>query len=163
MNLEGKLFFALKSERILDFVLKNEYSYIQKGGVPGMSGCLEHTAVLSQLIREAKRDKKNLVVTWLDIANAYGSIPHETIFKALREAHVSEDVVNLVQNYYQIYHKKLYHRLAESGKRHNNWMHTQCCFVFTGYDVCGAVSEERDKRTKTLLGTLPSKQSTLYG
>ena len=103
LNVEGKIFFALKSERILDFVIENNYidTSIQKGGVPGMSGCLEHTAVLSQLIREAKKEKKNLVVTWLDIANAYGSIPHETIFKALREAHVPEDVVNLIENYYQ--------------------------------------------------------------
>ena len=49
----------------MDFVLANEYidTSIQKGGIPGMSGCLEHTAVLSQLIREAKKEKKNLVVT----------------------------------------------------------------------------------------------------
>ena len=39
-----------------------------------MSGCLEHTAGISQLIREAEREKTNpVVVTWLHIANAYGS------------------------------------------------------------------------------------------
>ena len=103
LNTEGKLFFALKANRILDFVLGNEYldTSIQKGGVPGVSGCLEHTALLSQLIREAKKEKKNLVVTWLDIANAYGSIPHRVIFKALREAHVPDEVVNLIQDYYK--------------------------------------------------------------
>ena len=92
------MFFSLKSERILDFALANGYidTSIQKGGVPGVSGCLEHTAVVSQLIREAKKERKNLVVTWLDIANAYGSIPHKFIFKALREAHMPEDVVQLV-------------------------------------------------------------------
>ena len=102
LNVEGKLFFSLKSERILDFALANEYidTSIQKGGVPGVSGCLEHTAVVSQLIREAKKEKKNLVVTWLDIANAYGSIPHKLIFKALREAHIPEEVVQLVESYY---------------------------------------------------------------
>ena len=102
LNVEGKLFFSLKSERILDFALANGYidTSIQKGGVPGVSGCLEHTAVVSQLIREAKKERKNLVVTWLDIANAYGSIPHKFIFKALREAHMPEDVVQLVESYY---------------------------------------------------------------
>ena len=102
LNVEGKLFFSLKSERILDFALANGYidTSIQKGGVPGVSGCLEHTAVVSQLIREAKKEKKNLVVTWLDIANAYGSIPHKFILKALREAHMPEDVVQLVESYY---------------------------------------------------------------
>ena len=43
-----------------------------------MSEYLEHTAVIPQLIRKAKRGDKNLVVTWLDIAIAYGSIPHDT-------------------------------------------------------------------------------------
>ena len=66
-----------------------------------MSGCLEHTAVLSQLIREAKKEKKNLVVTWLDIANAYGSIPHYLIIEALKEAHIPEDTVKLIEDYYR--------------------------------------------------------------
>ena len=79
MNVEGKLYFAMRADRLMNFVLENGYvdNSIQKGGVPGVSGCLEHTAVLSQMIREAKAEKKNLVVTWLDIANAYGSIPHK--------------------------------------------------------------------------------------
>ena len=73
---------------------------IQKGGVPGISGCLEHTAILSQLIREAKSEKKNLVVTWLDIANAYGSIPHNIIQTALEKAHIPEKTRQLVESYY---------------------------------------------------------------
>ena len=102
LNVEGKLFFSMKSERILDFALANRYidTSIQKGGVPGVSGCLEHTAVISQLIREAKKEKKSLVVTWLDIANAYGSIPHKLIMKSLREAHIPEEVVQLIESYY---------------------------------------------------------------
>ena len=120
LNVEGKLFFAFKANRILDFVLGNEYldTSIQKGGVPGMSGCLEHTALLSQLIREAKKEKKNLVVTWLDIANAYGSIPHRVIFKALREAHVPDEVVNLIQDYTKMYRLDSQQAtLRQNGKR----------------------------------------------
>ena len=102
LNVEGKLFFALKADRITDFVIKNSYinTSIQKGGIPKMSGCIEHTAVLSQMIREAKKEKKNLVVTWLDIANAYGSIPHNVITRALEAAHVPETVRCLIASYY---------------------------------------------------------------
>ena len=53
-----------------------------------MSGCMENTAILSQLIKEAKEGRKDLVVTWLDIANAYGTIPHRLIMATLRKAHV---------------------------------------------------------------------------
>ena len=103
LNVEGKLFFAMKAERILEYVLANEYidTSIQKGGIPATSGCLENTAVLSQLIREAKKEKKNLVITWLDIANAYGSIPHSLIIEALQEAHIPGDTVKLIEDYYR--------------------------------------------------------------
>ena len=102
LNVEGKLYFAIKADRLLKFILTNDYidTSIQKGGVPAVSGCLEHTAVLSQLIREAKAGRGNLVVTWLDIANAYGSIPHNVIQVALNRAHVPESMCSLVKSYY---------------------------------------------------------------
>ena len=102
LNVEGKLFFSLKADRITKFLMSNNYidTSIQKGGIPGISGCLEHTAILSQLIREAKAEKKNLVVTWLDIANAYGSIPHNIIQIALEKAHIPERTRQLVKSYY---------------------------------------------------------------
>ena len=43
---------------------------------------------------------KNLVVTWLDIANAYGSIPHDVIMKALERAHIPENTRSLIKSYY---------------------------------------------------------------
>ena len=97
------MFFALKADRITSFLLKNSLidHSIQKGGIPGISGCLEHTSILSQAIREAKKEKKNLVVTWLDIANAYGSIPHDVINHALGNAHLPTRVKELIANYYK--------------------------------------------------------------
>ena len=102
LNVEGKLYFALRADRLVTYTLANKYidTSIQKGGVPAVSGCMEHTAVLSQLIREAKAEKKGLVVVWLDIANAYGSIPHGLIQLALKRAHVPEDFCKLVESYY---------------------------------------------------------------
>lgn len=63
------------------FMVKNKYvdTSIQKGGIPGLSGCLEHTGILSKLIPEPKECKGNLTVIWLDLTNAYGSIPHGLI------------------------------------------------------------------------------------
>ena len=36
----------------------------------------EHTRGISQLIQEAKVNKKYFTVVWLDLTNAYGTIPH---------------------------------------------------------------------------------------
>ena len=48
---------------------------------------------LSNLKKEARAERKNLVATWLDIADAYGATPHQLISIALRRAHVPEKVV----------------------------------------------------------------------
>ena len=92
----------MKADRLTKFAMANGRidTSIQKGGVPGVAGCLEHTAVISQLIREAKAGKGDLVVTWLDIANAYGSLPHEVIMTALKSAHVPDQMCKLVESYY---------------------------------------------------------------
>lgn len=103
LNVEGKLQLGLLASKLTDFTLANEYidTRIQKGGVPGISGCLEHTAILTQLIREAKKNGKDIVATWLDIANAYGSMPHKLIELALKRAHVPEELQSLIHSYYE--------------------------------------------------------------
>ncbi|CAC5379042.1 unnamed protein product [Mytilus coruscus] len=81
-----------------------ENSYIdtsmQKGGIAGFSGCVEHTSVFSQLIHEAKTGKKNLAVVWLDLANAYGSVPHKLIEMAMDHYHIPEHIKKIVQKYF---------------------------------------------------------------
>ncbi|KAK7915664.1 hypothetical protein WMY93_011425 [Mugilogobius chulae] len=72
----------------------------KKGGVPGVSGCLEHTGVVTQLIREARENKGNLSVLWLDLENAYGSIPHKLVELTLTKHHVPQRVIDLVTDYY---------------------------------------------------------------
>ena len=46
LNVEGKIFFSLLNRRFVDFLLKNTYidMSVQKGGVPGMPGVIEHTS-----------------------------------------------------------------------------------------------------------------------
>ncbi|XP_052224084.1 uncharacterized protein LOC127839738 [Dreissena polymorpha] len=102
LNVEGKIFFAVLAKRLTTFLTDNNYvdTSIQKGGVPGFSGCVEHTSVLSQVIREARVNHDDLTVVWLDLDNAYGSIPHKLIEKALEQYHVPEHVCNLVKDYY---------------------------------------------------------------
>ena len=103
LNVEPKLSFAILAKKMINFTLQNGYidTAIQKGGVPGVSGCLEHTTILSQLINEARTERKNLVATWLDIADAYGATPHQLISIALRRAHVPEKVVQYIEEYYK--------------------------------------------------------------
>ena len=81
LNIEGKIFWSVVSKRLTKYLLDNKYidTSVQKGGISGFAGCLEHTAAMSQLIIEAKQNKSDLSVVWLDLAKAYPSIPHQLI------------------------------------------------------------------------------------
>ena len=50
---------AVLARRMAFFMLANKYIDIgfQKGGVPGVSGCMEHTSALTQIIRETRQNK----------------------------------------------------------------------------------------------------------
>lgn len=65
----------------MEFLLQNEYidTTVQKGGIPKVPGCMEHTGVITQLIREARKGDGDQAVLWLGLANAYGSIPHKVV------------------------------------------------------------------------------------
>lgn len=52
---------------------------MQKGGIPGVPGCVEHMGMVMQLLREAKEKDGDLVVLWLHLTNAYGSMNHKLI------------------------------------------------------------------------------------
>lgn len=56
LNVEGKVFFAVLAKRLTAYMVENKYidTAVQKGGIPGFQGCVEHTSVISQLIKEAK-------------------------------------------------------------------------------------------------------------
>lgn len=58
----------------------------------------------------------DLVVLWLDLANAYGSIPHKLVELALHRHHVSSKIKVLILDYYHNF------RLREtSGSETSDW------------------------------------------
>lgn len=102
LSVEGKIFFSIVARRLADFLSSNNDidTSVQKGGISGVLGCLEHTGVVTQLIREARENKGDLTVLWLDLANAYGSIPHKLVQTTMTKHHVPHHVADLILDYY---------------------------------------------------------------
>lgn len=75
-------------------------TYIQKAGIPGFSRCTEHTSGINQIIKEAREDK-NFAAMWLDLANAYGSLPLKLIGSAMELYHILEKVQGIVKSYFE--------------------------------------------------------------
>lgn len=99
----GKIFFSCIANRLQKFMIKNTYinREIQKGFLSGISGCLEHSFALYQALREAKEHTRQIVVTWIDLANAYGSVRHNLIQFALNWYHVPRHIQEIIFKYYE--------------------------------------------------------------
>jgi len=102
LNVEGNIFFAVLARRLTTYMTANDSvdRSVQEGGIPGFAGCIEHTSIISQLIGEAKVNRGDLTVAWLNFANAYGRIPHKLIEEALEHYHVPEHVQGMIRSYF---------------------------------------------------------------
>ena len=102
LNVEGKIFFSVMASRLTKYLKDNGYINVsvQKGGIPGVSGCLEHASMIWEAIQRAKSEKLDLDVVWLDLANAYGSVPHQMIQLALKMYHVPEGIQIMLEEYF---------------------------------------------------------------
>ena len=102
LNIEGKIFFTVLASRLTKYLLTNEYinTSVQKGGIPGIAGCLEHGNMIWEAIQKAKANKKDLDVIWLDLANAYRSVPHQMIHLSLQMYHVPVEISSMLGTYF---------------------------------------------------------------
>ncbi|KAK3925257.1 LINE-1 retrotransposable element ORF2 protein, partial [Frankliniella fusca] len=73
-------------------------SSVQKGFMPA-EGCLEHNFIVQECIDMAKTGTE-LVLTWLDLRNAFGSVPHVAIFELLQRHGVSSLFIEALREMY---------------------------------------------------------------
>ena len=79
-------------------MLKNGYidMSIQKGFIERLAGCVEHSENLHHAVLEARKNKRDLCVSWLDLANAYGSVRHSMVLFTLEWYHVPDEFAEVV-------------------------------------------------------------------
>ena len=80
--------------------LKHEQSaFLQKGG------CLEATATLNILLREAQRDCGPLALANLVLTKAFDSISRTAILNRLQETGIPEPFINLIEDLFDGAHE----------------------------------------------------------
>ena len=79
-----KIYAAILARRLAGWaILNNKISRAQKGFLP-YEGCIEHSFMLRSVLEDSKRRRKNARIVWLDLKNAFGSVPHNTIWDMIR-------------------------------------------------------------------------------
>ena len=102
LNVEGKIFFSVLAQRMSRYLLSNGLidTGTQKAGISGFAGCLEHTSMIWHQIQSAKSEKRDLHVVFLDLANAFSSVPHNFIWAAFDFFRVPGAITRLVKAYF---------------------------------------------------------------
>ena len=132
LNVEGKIFFGLLARRLFHhIVLENKFinTSMQKGCMEKTPGCWEHMSMVWSSLKDARLNQKDVSTIWLDIANAYGSIPHQLIFLALRRYGVSDHYLSIIGSYFEAVYSKSFSESCPSS-----W-HQQHKGIFAGCTI----------------------------
>ena len=89
-----KILISALRNKVCQFLSSNNYieTNIQKGFVNRISGTFEHTSHLAYVINYARKSQRSLIVTLLDLRNAFGEVHHNLIDCVLEHHHVPEDI-----------------------------------------------------------------------
>jgi len=96
----GKLYSACLARRLLAWSSAHQrLSPAQKGFI-SVPGCTEHNFTLQTVIADARRHRRNIAVAWLDLANAFGSLPHSALFDALEWTGLDQTAIGRIRELY---------------------------------------------------------------
>ena len=80
---------------------------IQKGFLPNLSGTLEHTAQMANIINKARINHRSLVITLLDLKNAFREVHHNLIPAVLSYHHIPDEIQHLIRSLYTDFHTSI--------------------------------------------------------
>ena len=84
-----KVFTSCVRNAMYSFLTANNFieHNIQKGFTPNLSGTMEHIAQMANIINKARIKQRSLVITLLDLKNAFGEVHHNLIQSVLGYHH----------------------------------------------------------------------------
>ena len=87
-NCDGKLFMTSIATDIERFAVANKYidTTVQKGFLTGVAGCIEHTFATNEAMRDAYENHRQLILVFIDLANAYGSVMHNPVLNLVSKS-----------------------------------------------------------------------------
>lgn len=96
-----KVFASILARRLTSWTKYNSLLHIGQKGGSEYDGCAEHNSVITAAIEHSKYDTNSpLTIAWLDIKDAFGSVPHEYLWSLLSFIGVDRGFVNMLRLLY---------------------------------------------------------------
>ena len=95
-----KLLMSILARRMTNHAITNDLLSAEQKSARPSEGCYEHAFLLESIVNDARRQPRPLSIAWLDIKNAFGSIPHSALLTTLTHMGFPADLVELIRNAY---------------------------------------------------------------
>ena len=104
-----KIFTSCVRDSMFSYLSSNNYleHKIQKGFLPKLSGTFEHTAQMAHVINKARVKQRYLVITLLDLKNAFGEVHHNLIPEVLKYHDIPLHIQTIIGNLYSNFHTSI--------------------------------------------------------
>lgn len=103
-----KIFAGIIFSRIISWVNENRLLHPFQKAIAETEGCAQHAFTITGIIEHSKSTSSTVKLAFLDIADAFGSIPHEYIFGLLERIGLHKSFVQIISNLYEdtssVYH-----------------------------------------------------------
>ena len=98
----AKTYHLLLAKRLTKLLTMNNYINVkvQKAFLPKIKGTIEHNVVLEEIRSQAKTNKKMVHVTFFDLEDAFGSVPHPLIIHTLKRLNVPAEIQLYINTLY---------------------------------------------------------------
>ena len=84
---------ALKSHEKFQQLLQLD----QRGSKAGSMGCIDNLLLDKAILEDAKRNRKNLSCTWIDIQKAYDSVSHNWLIRILKMHGLEQTLIKIIE------------------------------------------------------------------
>ena len=93
-------------DRIYSYCIENSYidTKTQKGFWEGISGTIENKEALTYAINQARLKQKSLVITLINLKNAFGEVNHNLIRNVLQFHHLPPEIAYIIMEIYNDFH-----------------------------------------------------------
>ena len=98
----GKTFHLLLADRLTSYLTSNHLvdPTMKKALLPGINGCIEHKATMEEIIMDDKLRKLTCHMTFFDLEDAFGSIPHSLVHETLIRNFLPPNILNYFKSCY---------------------------------------------------------------
>ena len=83
-----KTYSAIIARRIASWAISTSAFSDAQNGFVTFDGCAEHNVLLYTIMTDSRRHRHNLVLTWLDLCDTFGSVPHHLMLSIMKRLSV---------------------------------------------------------------------------